>query len=226
MKTLLSGSLKATLLRCIFSLSIFCFLSCDASIPDKAFQKYSEAVGLYIEGDNERALKLLKQLHKHYPHFNEASEFYGRVLFYSEKYSEAILCLEKSLQDSMNIDSAKLLARCYLRQNEAGKAESILEKAVKFSSEDPELLYLTARCRIALNDPKEALVLLTAACSLMERQIEIPLELAALYMRYGLQSEAAGLVEQYMNVLEAGHPLKESMKRLKTELQGKKKTRP
>lgn len=174
-----------------------------------------------MEGELENAISLLDQLHNDYPRFNEASQFYGRVLFYSEHYEQAILCLENSIQYSVNIDSSKLLARSYLRQKEAEKAEIILNKALKYSAEDPELLFLRARCRTALNDPEEALALLTAASSLMERQIEIPLELAALYMRYGLKSEAAAIVDRYLNVLDAEHPLKESMKRLNTELQNK-----
>lgn len=218
--------LKVSLLNLIISFYIFSSFSCNLSIPEKAYNDYSVAVAFYMKGDNEKAIRILEQILNKYPHFYEVSAFYGRVLFYSERYSEAIICLENLLQDSVNIDSAKLLARAYLRENDADNAGKVIEKALEYSSEDPELLYLSARYRIASNDPKEALALLTAACSHMERQIEIPLELASLYMHYGLYSDAADLVEQYLNVLKTGHPLKRSIENLNTELQLKKKTRP
>jgi Flp pilus assembly protein TadD len=208
---------------------IFCLcnlLSCNASIPTSAYADYAQAVQLYMKGENKEALGRFEKLHRVYPRFTESSVFYGRALFYSEQYSEAAHCLEKVLQNTVNIDSAKILARCYLRLGETAKAEAVLAGAMEYSSEDPELLYLTARCRIASDDTEEALTLLTAACTLMERQIEIPLELAALYSSYGLDTEAGRLVDQYLNILEEGHPLKRSMERLNTKLHEKKMARP
>lgn len=205
---------------------MICIQSCSRTGSEEVYIQYTEALRSYMDGHNDQALHLLETLLTDSPGFTEASLLYGRVLFYSELYSESASCLETALTEEVNLDSSKILARSYLMLSKAAAAEAYLDEALKYSSGDPELLYLKARCRIESDDPEAALALLTTACTYMERQIEIPLALASLYSRYGLNSEAAELVEQYESLLKEEHPLKSSLKNLKSKYEGQKKTGP
>ncbi|MDC7231730.1 MAG: hypothetical protein PQJ58_00740 [Spirochaetales bacterium] len=207
----------------LMAASLF-LLSCTYSPSEEAWTAYGSAVKSYMSG-NTGAVHLFEELCRDYPRFTEASAFYGRVLFYEGEYSQAASILESIPEKTRDLYSTRLLIRSRLRCSETEKAEQILDRLILSDREDPELLYLKARCRLSAKSPEEALTLLRTACTLMEKQIEIPLELASLYSSYGLYSDAEALLSRFIHILDYDHPLRPAVEELTAET-GQKKDPP
>ncbi|MDC7239479.1 MAG: CDC27 family protein [Spirochaetales bacterium] len=226
------AALSALILSCVTGLtgcspgsrSAFPAASSAVSSRGKGPDVYSRAADLYTRGQLNETGLLLEDLCSDYPDFTAAKLLLGRVKFYSGHFPEAAGLLEQALEEEVNISGSALLVRSLLYELRLEEAEETVDRALEYGPEVPELIYLKALCRLETGKTEEALALLRSAELLMRRQLEIPLELAALYGRYGLYDEASGILERYRG-MAGGTPLEESLALLQRKV-NEKKARP
>ena len=93
-------------------------------------------VNLYLtNGENDKALELLRELRTILPESHNVDMTISRILLNQEKYDEAIMILEDVLQTNPELTVVHyLLAMAYYRNNENPKAEQQLESIPAESS--------------------------------------------------------------------------------------------
>jgi len=197
-------------------------LSCSGSREPSSDQisRFARGKSLYFNDSLEESLDIFTVLYDEIPSFRENAERYARALQYTGRPEEAAAVREVILEDGFYyIDTVKALSRYYIESERFGEAAAMLEAALTYSSEDPTLLFLLARTHARQDEFDRALSLLSGAEAIMERQVEIPLETASLYQRYGFYEKAVSSITRCIAFVGEESPLLPALMRLMDNLE-------
>jgi len=206
----------------LFALFGLLIATCSGpGIPREALEPYLEGKKLYIQGDLEGSRQILLAVYQQTPHFSQNSYLLGKACYFLGDYAEADAVWRETLdRNPHHIDSRKWLARLHLQQEASTSAADIIEKALEDSSEDPELLILLARTKIAAGDYGAAIQLYQRA-QLFEQQLaEARIELAEIYQSFGLREKALPELERAKELLDQESPLRPALWSLLGALRG------
>jgi tetratricopeptide (TPR) repeat protein len=119
-------------------------------------------VNLYLtNGENDKALELLRELRTILPESHNVDMTISRILLNQEKYDEAIMILEDVLQTNPELTVVHyLLAMAYYRNNENPKAEQQLESIPAESSLYEDSIFVRVKMLSESDNHKGAIELL------------------------------------------------------------------
>ncbi len=126
-------------------------------------------VNLYLTlGENDKALKLLRDLRSIMPESHNVDITISRILLSQEKYDEAIMILEDVLQTNPELTVVRyLIGMAYYRDNNSQKAEEHLKIIPPESNLYEDTIFL--RLKILSEDDNQA-----EAIDLLQQQISDP----------------------------------------------------
>lgn len=128
------------LVICILCSCIF-FVSCKNNATAEKF--YLSAVDSYAEHDFENALVFLKQAKKQDSSLYQAQYLEGKILFFQNKYEDAVKIFEKLVKKyPQYTDSRLFLIRCNIFLGNLSEAEKKLNQELSFNSTDWRIFYL------------------------------------------------------------------------------------
>ena len=204
MKT--SGLLTAACLCLHFV--CFCARQSTQPITEQSLQRYRCAREYYSRDRLTEALDLLLQNHRIAPHFSANSFLIGKIYLFQGEYAQAEQYWNDTLrQNPHHLDTRKWLARMYLQQQRVSEAGTVLEEALRLSSEDPELLILMAKVKREQDDLAAAIELYQRAQAFCERLCEASLDLAEIYFAFGLIERAEDQLNRAAALLGADSSL-------------------
>lgn len=149
---------------------------------------YLRAKDLYIAGQWDDALTLLKEKKFWAGSFSAPKFLEGKILFLKKDLSGAEKIWKEVLKKNPRHDETrKWLCRLLLLQGKDREAERVIAPALTDDPEDPELLILVGKARSLRGDTAGALEYFRKAKACFERLAEAPLELADLYRSFGLR---------------------------------------
>ena len=132
--------LMKKLVICILCSCIF-FVSCKNNATAEKF--YLSAVDSYAEHDFENALVFLKQAKKQDSSLYQAQYLEGKILFFQNKYEDAVKIFEKLVKKyPQYTDSRLFLIRCNIFLGNLSEAEKKLNQELSFNSTDWRIFYL------------------------------------------------------------------------------------
>ena len=129
----------------------------------------TKLVNLYLTlGENDKALKLLRDLRSIMPESHNIDITISRILLSQEKYDEAIMILEDVLQTNPELTVVRyLIGMAYYRDNNSQKAEEHLKIIPPESNLYEDTIFL--RLKILSEDDNQA-----EAIDLLQQQINDP----------------------------------------------------
>jgi tetratricopeptide (TPR) repeat protein len=149
---------------------------------------YLRAKDLYLAGYWDEALTLLREQGGRDEGFSAPQFLAGKILFLKKDHAGAEAAWRNLLvKNPHHGETRKWLARLRLLQGRAREAEDVVAPALSDDPEDVELLILVGKSRLLGGDTAGAVEYFTKAKACFERLAEAPLELADLYLRFGLR---------------------------------------
>ncbi|MFQ3620782.1 MAG: tetratricopeptide repeat protein [Spirochaetales bacterium] len=185
---------------------------------------YLEAKTSYIRQDLDATIRILGPKLTQVVHFPPAALLLGKAYFFLSRAQEAEEAWTGSLKNYPDhLETQKWLIRLYLEQGREKEAEELCKKALFLDSENPELLLLYGKIRLLQKDILGALEAFEKAKATWIKLVEVPLELAAVYRRFGLAQRCQTELELALSILGPNHSLYPSIRfnleNLKKQLQ-------
>jgi tetratricopeptide (TPR) repeat protein len=185
-------------------LQILCFCAKQSAQPvtEQSLQRYQTARVHYSQQRLEEALTLLLENHRSTPGFCANSFLIGKIYFFNGEFEEAERFWCHTLEvNPHHLDTRKWLARLYLRQQRLEEARCLLTDALAESSEDPELLLLMAKVKRRQQDLAGAIELYLKSQAFGERLSEASMDLAEIYLSFGMTDRAEEELRKAMVLL-------------------------
>ena len=107
------------------------------NIPGTAKERFDNANELFKEGENQRAIKILEELHREFPNILVIQSLLGEACIQNNNSGKAINIFEKLAKSAPdNASFAGYLAKAYLMRGWHKKAVKSFEKAIELDEDN------------------------------------------------------------------------------------------
>ncbi len=167
-------------------------------VPKQARKLFEKAAKATKKGDNDEAIRCLKEALEIDPEYMEAHVNLAARLMHKNQVDEAVPHLERAIELDPAAAPAYLnLGIAYMYQGKAGDAERAAREAVKLDPVTPTNRYVLGVALAALNQDEEAMRFLRAV------ENEVPrarITIAQIHAQRGNVSDAADELRKYLAV--------------------------
>ncbi|BAH07084.1 tetratricopeptide repeat protein [Clostridium kluyveri] len=127
------------------------------NIPGNAKERFDASNELFKEGKNQKAIKILEELHKEFPSILVIQSFLGEVCIENNNNGKAIKIFEELVKaEPDNASFAGYLAKTYLMRGWHKKAIKSFEKAIELDEDNISLWMGLSQAHMEGNNIKEA----------------------------------------------------------------------
>lgn len=203
-------------MRIIIVLAGLLAVSCGGkTIPVEIIREYTDARALYVKGDLPGALDRFLDIKRKAPRFESNLFMVGKTRFFLRETDAAIAEWKKLLAiNPYHVDALRWQAEAYLVKRDPASAEALVESALAFDSENPELLLLAGKVKKAKKEFDVALEFYKKAMLFRERLAEAYIDSYEIYHQFGLTEQSNDMLDRATRLLDPESPLGKAVRLL------------